>query len=663
IFGFFLNDQLAGQPRLTLDNPDAGTFAFYDVGGAVGGPIKKDKLWYFLSYNPTVQKEQVYLPGLGLHDYESTSHRFASKLTWRVDDKNDVELSVFGDPATGEGIAGRYSWLDPPASMENTDPMLKDTKSGGVNGAVNGRHWLSERFVLQSTASVVTRKDEFVPSTARGLEEPLFVDTETGLWSGGSPFDSETDNTTFSAGLKGTWILGNHTVKGGAHYTHLDTDFKVRNDVIWRYSDVEYYHFMNMEDGTVSSQEPSAFLQDSWRLRDRLRLNFGVRWDGQYIINSEGDVGQRFLDQWQPRLGFTYQLGERGAHQIFGSFGRFYQNVSMAAPALYMISNGYYRLAYYDHDPRVDPTVTEWLVYEDLQAIEESKGLEGQHYDEFTLGYEQQITQNSKATVRGIYRTLRNGLEDIMSDETGEWFWGNPGSGDLSEFPNMKREYTALELTFQRTGADRLNFLASYILSRNTGNHPGVFPSDYGDGWANASQQYDLREQLDSADGLLPNDRPHVFKFNGSYRLGYGVTAGAIFFWMSGTPLSEYGGAMFDPTYNVFITPRGEAGRTPSIWDLGLRVTYDLASLWKSSVHPRVIADFLHVASRREGVNFVQREYLARDEDGPTDCLSAAGRSPFRYGGRFLAADSSGPPPSSQPLSLRRLETANAAPA
>ncbi|MEJ2722968.1 MAG: TonB-dependent receptor, partial [bacterium] len=254
--------------------------------------------------------------------------------------------------------------------------MLKNIEEGGVNALVNGRHWLHERFVLQSTASVVTRRDHAVPSTQRGLEEPLFVDTETGEWSGGSPFNSKTDNVTLSLGLKGTWILGNHTLKCGVHYSHLDTDFRVRNDVIWRYADDEYYRLMNMEDGTVGSREPSAFLQDSWRLWDRLRLNAGVRWDGQYIINSEGDIGARFLDQWQPRVGFTYQLGERGVHQFFGSFGRFYQNVSLAAPALYMISNGDYRVVYYDHDPRVDPTVTDTLTWDDLQSLEETEGLE-----------------------------------------------------------------------------------------------------------------------------------------------------------------------------------------------------------------------------------------------------------------------------------------------
>jgi hypothetical protein len=85
---------------------------------------------------------------------------------------------------------------------------------------------------------------------------------------------------------------------------------------------------------------------------------------------------------------------------------------------------------------------------------------------------------------------------------------------------------------------------------------------------------------------------------------------------MSGTPLNELGTAIQDPVCYVFLVPRGEAGRTSDVWDLGLRVTYDLASLWTNSVQTRLIADFLHVASQREAVDFVQLKYLSRDGDG-----------------------------------------------
>ena len=75
--------------------------------------------------------------------------------------------------------------------------------------------------------------------------------------------------------------------------------------------------------------------------------------------------------------------------------------------------------------------------------------LEGQHNDEFTLGYEWQLATSSRITVRGIYRTLRRGIEDSWSDEMNDLIIANVGYGPLSNWDPMKRDYQALELTYR----------------------------------------------------------------------------------------------------------------------------------------------------------------------------------------------------------------------
>jgi len=318
-FGFFRNDKLAAEPRLTVSNPNEGTFAEYDVGASIGGPLKDDKLWYFLSYNPRFSKEDVDVPGLGLDNYESTTHCFASKLTWRTNDSNDIEFSAFGDPSTAEGVGGRVGFLDAPAGLENPDPVLMKLEQGGVNLHLKGRHFLHEKFLLQTTASVATRRDNQLPLTQRGRDEALFVDTETGTWSGGSPFNFENSSVSSNVALKGTMIQGSHELKAGIGYTHTEVDVDNRNDVIWRYADPAgdfYYGFTLRSAGSIGSRAPYAFAQDSWRLLDMLRVNIGVRWDGQYVMTSEGDVGQRF--PWasfiaSARVEQTKSLGRTGA--------------------------------------------------------------------------------------------------------------------------------------------------------------------------------------------------------------------------------------------------------------------------------------------------------------------------------------------------------------
>ena len=62
---------------------ETGDFARYDVGLGLGGPIRKNRLWYYIAYNPAVDKEDVEIPGCGFHEDQTTTHSFATKLTWQ----------------------------------------------------------------------------------------------------------------------------------------------------------------------------------------------------------------------------------------------------------------------------------------------------------------------------------------------------------------------------------------------------------------------------------------------------------------------------------------------------------------------------------------------------------------------------------------------------
>jgi hypothetical protein len=150
--------------------------------------------------------------------------------------------------------------------------------------------------------------------------------------------------------------------------------------------------------------------------------------------------------------------------------------------------------------------------------------------------------------------------------------------------------------------------LASYVLSRNEGNYPGLFNSDYSLPFPNANASYDLLETLVDGTGLLPNDRTHAFKLYGSYRMDMGLEIGTSFFWTSGTPLNEFDGTLYP--WRTFAVPRGTAGRTEDIWDWNMRFAYDLSSLTSSARRPRLIMDLFHIGSQRTPVSYDQvREY------------------------------------------------------
>jgi hypothetical protein len=289
----------------------------------------------------------------------------------------------------------------------------------------------------------------------------------------------------------------------------------------------------------------------------------------------------------------------------------------MFLSSFYHIEGSISNFINYDHDPRTNPAGGDTVYAQIAKIRPEIKDLEGQHYDEFSLGYERLIGKNFKIGLRGTYRSMRQIIEDAVVPSEGDFLYGNPGKGLLSFLPKVKRNYTALELTLEKSGSKKFNFLASYVLSRNYGNYPGLFLADFGVGVAlpNATNPFDFPELLINATGLLPNDRTHVFKFSASYGWNFGLTSGISFSWQSGTPLSEIGGSQI-PGYPGFIRQRGTAGRTPSLWDLNLRLVYDLSWVGRNSLKPHLILDTFHIGSRRTPVVFDQIHYFNADENG-----------------------------------------------
>jgi outer membrane receptor protein involved in Fe transport len=115
----------------------------------------------------------------------------------------------------------------------------------------------------------------------------------------------------------------------------------------------------------VHNRVLTAYGQDGWRLGDRLTLNYGLRWDAEYLIRPNGKLGQRFTDQWQPRVGFIYQLGTPGSQKLFGSYARFYEQFPLQLAQAYYDNPtdrpGRTLIIRYNHDPRVDPSGADTL--------------------------------------------------------------------------------------------------------------------------------------------------------------------------------------------------------------------------------------------------------------------------------------------------------------
>jgi len=624
VFGFFTDQSFTGEYRLGTVKKRIKDFAAYDFGISLGGPIVYDKLWYFVAYNPTFEDLDVEIPDVGVYKDRTRSHLFASKLTWQPSSKTNIVLTLLGDPTSRESVENQLGGAIPPIkSAENADPFLGKIETGGYNLSLKANHIFSNEFFIDVIISGLTTNFNDAALTETGRVEPFYMDFVNGnnAVSGGYGRSRENHSRRIMAAVSGTYFLNSHILKTGIAYEDNFVDDRTINKAgingehptpIMRFGDPYYRAWWAEKNVRVHNRVPSIFIQDSWLATNRLRINAGIRWDGQFLVGSDGKVAQRILDQWQPRIGLIYQLGELGSQKIYGSFGRFYEQLPLILTSSYFANDISKRITYF-HDPRENPEGGDVKITSaSIQA--EVQGLNGQYYDEVILGYEKRVGNEFKLGIQGIYRNLGEVVEDAENEDIKTFVTGNPGKGNLSFMPKFTREYTALEITFQKPRG-KFNFLASYILSRNYGNYPGLFDSDIIYPAANMGG-LDLPIQLVNATGLLPNDRTHVFKFFGSYNFDFGLSTGASFVIQSGTPVNEYGAAPNDPANIIFHAERGSVGRTPTIWDLNLRISYNFGALFRTFTGFKIIADIFHLFSRRETVLLQQHKYLFDDGEG-----------------------------------------------
>jgi hypothetical protein len=231
--------------------------------------------------------------------------------------------------------------------------------------------------------------------------------------------------------------------------------------------------------------------------------------------------------------------------------------------------------------------------------------------DTFNLSGEYQIARETVFGVNVVRTNLLRTIEDMGTLVNGSeaYIYGNPGEGLAKtaissgatppfEMPKPKRNYTALELTLNRRFSKSWFMGTNFVLSRLYGNYPGTVNTDevtapgrssvgaqeaFGQRvrpGTNASRAWDLDELMfDShgikgVDGLLPTDRPVVFKVYGSYNFSFGTSVGLFFYGGSGTPISK--AVQSANQVPILVEGRGSLGRTDSLTQTDLLLSHSI---------------------------------------------------------------------------------------
>lgn len=620
-YAFLRSSALTTAPRFGVGEIALSDFAERDMGLNLSGPVVRDRAWFFMAYNPTFERRRPIVPGLGALADDRTRHRFAGKLDWRAGTATEMSLTIAGDPNAYDRVAP-FVLTAAPSAFADAAVVLGHVTEGGVSVAVRARHQAGARVAFEGMASYLGMRNDILPRMEGTALQPVVQDVATGIVSGGYGGFQRDRNRRIAAQGRATVSLRGHLLGAGIEVEDNFTDhrFELSREggaagILTHEIDGTYTLFEFSSRARSHNRVVTLYLQDAWQIASRWLINAGWRFEPQRFA-TDGAESRTLVNQLLPRLGVVYQPGPPGTQKLFASAGRYQEQIPVVLSATV---DGRTAVAFTSYpDNPFERSARPAALLGSGVADATPPAPRPQYYDEVTLGYERLLGHGVRGSIRAMYRAIREVIEDA-SDTSGVFVVGNPGRGALAHLPKPTRDYTALELMVQRSAHPRFNFLASYVLSRDYGNYTGLFASDAGIGGGNIGPQFDFPSQLTNGTGLLPADRTHVFKLSGSYRTGPSLTAGLTFLVASGTPLSEYGAIPeAGRPYWSFITQRGTAGRTPAIWDLGVRIAWDVRGGAPGHPRPRVLLDLLHIGSPRRAVEIDQLHYTALDGTLPT---------------------------------------------
>jgi hypothetical protein len=597
-------------------------FTREDYGADVGGYLWRDKLWYFVAYDSVSHSIDNELPepqaGVVVGS-KSERDLGSAKLTYNVAPNQSLVLTFLQDPRIDTGAINdaNHTLNGEPSTYLGRQDLGGRDYALRYDGTVGGQWVFSAQGARHQEANSVG------PATSAGDAVQYRDIDDNGFQRGGFGLIQKKDFDRSHYGASAMRLLGPHELKAGLEYE------RDKAEVIKRMSggqQVEVYdnpnnpakpiyrHFYWTTPSATIGNAPlselnaapehkvtTAYVQDRWSVNDRFVVNYGVRWDRQQIVDSAGVVQIDLKDDYAPRFGFVFDPSGNHQAKVFGSFGRFYEEIPMDLVIRSYSYERQPRIINYDpisHTP--DPNAEADLGVESAilggLITPADPDLKNQYLNEYIVGYEREVMPQLAVGVKGIYRNYGRVVEDFLCADDGTYCIGNPGEGLMKEVftldysttfaaPKAKRTFKGVQLDATKRFSNHWQAIASYLYSKLDGNFDGEYAPftnvgadpnisaayDYYDFFTNGSDLSKITNR-----GPLSNDRRHQFKVSGTYDTPFRLVLGAAAYWRSGTPVTRYGYSDAYGRYEFFLTNRGAEGRTPSNYDLDVHLGYPI---------------------------------------------------------------------------------------
>lgn len=414
----------------------------FQFGGDLGGPIIKDVMHFYLGYEGKRQKNPVdvtppngltpadypeqYRDIFGGYNNQFNEDLYFGKIDFSPTTSDLFELSGKYRKETGVSFGGGISAPSTAGNIKNNetrglfhwqhtaDAWVNDFKLSYEKSAWNPTPRGSDPFV-----SFTNDDGQTILQTGSGVN---YQNKGQDGWTAQDDFTyTGLVGHTFKAGVKAKWINLNSlqlTPINPHYFYNVDYGDSGFNTTI-PYEVQFGVPVENSSGGVVHSKDFQfgVYVQDDWDVTDRLTLNIGIRWDFEHnpsyldyvtppevvsalenwenIQNTDydyhdyistGNNRKDVYNEFQPRLGFTYDLTEGGQFQVFGGYGRSYSRDQFDYLALESLSGSYTTLTYYfDNDDPIHPCPegsdcidfnSSYLTQEGLDSLATSAGFQ-----------------------------------------------------------------------------------------------------------------------------------------------------------------------------------------------------------------------------------------------------------------------------------------------